>query len=37
MALVHSTTIRNGLADYVVDAIDAGAGAALAWFLDHRL
>ena len=27
MALVHSTTIRNGLADYVVDAIDAGAGA----------
>jgi hypothetical protein len=27
MALVHETTIRNGLADFVVDAIDAGVGA----------
>lgn len=27
MALVHTTTIRNGLADLVVDAIDQGAGA----------
>lgn len=27
MALTHVTTIRNGLADLVVDAIDAGAGA----------
>lgn len=24
MALTHTTTIRNGLADYTVDAIDAG-------------
>lgn len=24
MALTHTTTIRNGLADYVVDAIDTG-------------
>ena len=24
MALTHETAIRNGLADYVVDAIDAG-------------
>lgn len=28
MAITHSTTIRNGLADYVVDAIDGGAGDA---------
>jgi len=27
MAVTHSTTIRNSLADLVVDAIDAGAGA----------
>jgi len=27
MALVHDTAIRNSLADLVVDAIDAGAGA----------
>lgn len=27
MALTHVTAIRNGLADYVVDAIDAGPGA----------
>lgn len=27
MALTHVTAIRNGLADLVVDAIDAGAGA----------
>lgn len=28
MALTHTTAIRNGLADYVVDAIDGGAGDA---------
>lgn len=27
MAVTHPTTVRNGLADYVVDLIDAGAGA----------
>ena len=27
MAITHPTTIRNGIADYVVDQIDAGAGA----------
>ena len=27
MAVTHVTAIRNGLANYVVDAIDAGAGA----------
>lgn len=27
MAITHVTAIRNGLADYAVDAIDAGAGA----------
>lgn len=25
MALTHATTIRNGLADYVVDALDTGS------------
>jgi hypothetical protein len=25
--LVHPTTVRNGIADYVVDLVDAGAGA----------
>lgn len=28
MAITHSTTVRNGLADYAVDAIDGGAGDA---------
>lgn len=28
MAITHVTSIRNGLADYVVDAIDGGAGDA---------
>ena len=27
MALTHTTAVRNGLADYVVDLIDAGSGA----------
>lgn len=27
MAVTHPTTVRNGIADYVVDLIDAGAGA----------
>ena len=27
MAVTHPTAVRNGLADYVVDLIDAGAGA----------
>jgi hypothetical protein len=27
MAVTHPTGVRNGLADYVVDLIDAGAGA----------
>lgn len=27
MAVTHETAIRNGIADYVVDSIDAGAGA----------
>jgi len=27
MALTHTTAIRNGIADYVVDAIDGGTGA----------
>lgn len=27
MALVHTTAIRNGIADYVVDQIDTGTGA----------
>lgn len=27
MSLVHTTTIRNALADLVVDAVDQGAGA----------
>ena len=27
MAVTHTTTVRNGIADYVVDLCDAGAGA----------
>lgn len=27
MALVHTTLVRNGIANYVVDLIDAGAGS----------
>lgn len=27
MAVTHTTTVRNGIADYVVDLIDAGVGA----------
>jgi hypothetical protein len=27
MAVTHSTAVRNGIADYVVDAIDGGSGA----------
>ena len=27
MAITHPTTVRNGMANYVVDLIDAGAGA----------
>jgi hypothetical protein len=27
MALTHTTAIRNGIADYVVDAIDGGTGS----------
>jgi len=27
MAVTHTTTVRNGIADYVVDLIDAGGGA----------
>ena len=29
MAVTHSTTIRNGIANYVVDALDAGDAAKL--------
>lgn len=29
MAIIHSTTIRNGMADFVVDAIDAGGAGSL--------
>lgn len=32
MAVTHTTTVRNGLADYVVDLIDAGVGAGLLVF-----
>lgn len=28
MAVTHTTTVRNGLADYVVDLVDAGTGDA---------
>lgn len=28
MAITHVTTVRNGLADYTVDAVDGGAGDA---------
>jgi len=28
MALTHTTAVRNGLADYTVDQVDAGAGDA---------
>lgn len=27
MAVTHATTVRTGIADYVVDLLDAGAGA----------
>lgn len=27
MAIAHTTAVRNGIADYVVDLVDAGAGA----------
>jgi len=36
MALVHDTAIRNSLADLVVDAIDAGAGAMVALNFKHQ-
>lgn len=28
MALTHTTTVRNGIADYVVDSVDGGSGDA---------